>query len=192
MLYRSRREARNSQWGELYWGSGGEASSGRSLGAELPALENFAFENLRLKILQKIMLLKRGIKIGSATCRGSPRGHIFKSLASKPQVLKNCPVLGSRTALFFDWLKFCRSGEKCFFRPFFFEIDGKNFLRPFFRKTLAFVSLALTSSIPVLGLGFFLCPWPWPRALFPRLHLWQHDSTDCINRLCGRWLMITL
>ena len=35
-----------------------------------------------------------------------PRGHILKSLASKPQVLKNCPVLGSRTALFFEQLKF--------------------------------------------------------------------------------------
>ena len=41
--------------------------------------------------------------------RGSPRGHILKSLAlaSKPQVLKNCPVLGSRKALFFETLKFC-------------------------------------------------------------------------------------
>ena len=51
--------------------------------------------------------------------RGRPRGHIFKSLAlalaskvkslalaSKPQVLENCPVLGSRTALFFEQLKF--------------------------------------------------------------------------------------
>ena len=49
-----------------------------------------------------------------------PRGHILKSLAlalaskvqslalaSKPQVLENCPVLGSRTALFFEQLKFC-------------------------------------------------------------------------------------
>ena len=41
-----------------------------------------------------------------------PRGHILKSLAlalalaSKPQVLENCPVLGSRTALFFELLKF--------------------------------------------------------------------------------------
>ena len=51
------------------------------------------------------------------------RGHIFKSLASKPQVLENCPVLGLRTALFFEWLKFCRSAEKCFSRPFFLEID---------------------------------------------------------------------
>ena len=29
------------------------------------------------------------------------------ALASKPQVLENCPVLGSRTALFFESLKFC-------------------------------------------------------------------------------------
>ena len=33
--------------------------------------------------------------------RGRPRGHILKSLASRPQVLENWPVLGSRTALFF-------------------------------------------------------------------------------------------
>ena len=42
-----------------------------------------------------------------------PQGHILKSLASKvkslasrPQVLENWPVLGSRTALFFGMLKF--------------------------------------------------------------------------------------
>ena len=44
-----------------------------------------------------------------------PRGYILKSLASKVkslalasklQVLENCPVLGSRTALFFEQLKF--------------------------------------------------------------------------------------
>ena len=40
--------------------------------------------------------------------RGRPQGHILKSLAlaSKPQVLENCPVLSSRTALFFEQLKF--------------------------------------------------------------------------------------
>ena len=40
--------------------------------------------------------------------RGRPRGHILKSLAlaSKLQVLENCPVLGSMTALFFELLKF--------------------------------------------------------------------------------------
>ena len=50
-------------------------------------------------------------------------------------------VLGSRTALFFEWLKFCRSARKCFSRPFFLEIDRKkNFKTFFLRKTLAFVS----------------------------------------------------
>ena len=38
--------------------------------------------------------------------RGRPRAHILKSLASKHQVLENCPILGSRTALFFEQLKF--------------------------------------------------------------------------------------
>ena len=95
-----------------------------------------------------------------------PRRHIIKSLtlASKPQVLNNCPVLGSRTALLFEWLKFCRSVEKCFFRPYCLEIDGKNFFKTFFlRKTLAFDSL-------VLGLGLeHSCPWP--RILFVSLAL---------------------
>ena len=104
-----------------------------------------------------------------------PRGHIFKSLAlaSKPQVLENCPVLGSRTALFFEWLKFCRSAEKCFSGPFFFlEIDRKKIFKTFFlRKTLAFVSLVLSleHSCPWPWPRIFLCPWPW--ALCPRLHL---------------------
>ena len=47
--------------------------------------------------------------------RSWPRGQILKSLAlaskvkslaSRPQVLENWPVLGSRTALFFELLKF--------------------------------------------------------------------------------------
>ena len=43
--------------------------------------------------------------------KGRPwlRGHVFKSLvlalASKLRCPQNCPVLGSRVALFFDWLK---------------------------------------------------------------------------------------
>ena len=62
-------------------------------------------------------------------------------------------VLGSRTVLFFEWLKFCRSAGKCFSRPFFLEIDRKkNFKTFFLRKALAFVSL-------VLGLEHS-CPWP--------------------------------
>ena len=52
-----------------------------------------------------------------------------KSLASKPQVLENCLVLGPRTALFFELLKVCGAPEKLFGKPvsgerlkFFFEI----------------------------------------------------------------------
>ena len=48
--------------------------------------------------------------------RGRPQGHIFKSLvlasklkslvlASNPTSPRKCPALGSRAALFFDWLK---------------------------------------------------------------------------------------
>ena len=55
---------------------------------------------------------------GRSWSRGHPRGHILKSLAlasnvkflalaSRPQVLENWPVLGSRTALFFELLKVC-------------------------------------------------------------------------------------
>ena len=53
-----------------------------------------------------------------------PQGHILKFLAMgwKPQVLKNCPGLGSRTALFFAFLKFCRSPEKKFDDLFIMEI----------------------------------------------------------------------
>ena len=45
---------------------------------------------------------------GRPWSQGRPRGHILKSLASKPQVLENCPVFGLRTACtFFEQLKFC-------------------------------------------------------------------------------------
>ena len=124
--------------------------------------------------------------------------HILKSLAlaSKPQVLKNWPVLGSRTALFFELLKFCGALEKFFGKRLFVEIAWKIFVKTFFFfwRALALVSLvlglglehscpwprafpSLASRVSVLGkavlglgLGFFLCPWP--RALCPQLHLW--------------------
>ena len=44
------------------------------------------------------------------------------ALASRPQVLENWPVLGSRTALFFELLKFCGALEKFFGKRFFVEI----------------------------------------------------------------------
>ena len=56
--------------------------------------------------------------------QGCPQGHILKSLAlaSRPQVLKNWPVLGSRTAIFFELLKFCGAPEKLFGKRFFVKI----------------------------------------------------------------------
>ena len=54
--------------------------------------------------------------------RGRPRGQILKSLASRPQVLENWPVLSSRTALFFGMLKFCGALEKFFGKRFLVEI----------------------------------------------------------------------
>ena len=64
-----------------------------------------------------------------------PRGQILKSLAlalaskvkslalaSRPQVLENWPVLGSRTARFFGMLKFCGALEKFFGKRFLVEI----------------------------------------------------------------------
>ena len=146
--------------------------------------------------------------------RWSPRGHILKSLAlaskvkflvlvlaSRPQVLENRPVLGSRTAVFFELLKFCEALENFFGKRFFVEIAWKIFVKTFFffffweHLRLCPWSLALASSIPVLGLEsvcprkgcpwpwprIFLCPWPWPRALCPRLHLWLWQKINFLQ-----------
>ena len=70
---------------------------------------------------------------GRSWPRGRPRGQILKSLAlaskvkslalaSRPQVLENWPVLGSRTARFFRMLKFCEALEKFFGKRFLVEI----------------------------------------------------------------------
>ena len=110
------------------------------------------------------------------------------ALASRPQVLENWPVLGSRTALIFELLKYCGVLEKFFWKTFFCGHRLKNFCEDFFfgeHLRLCPWSLALASSITVLGLEsvcprkgcpwpwprIFLCPWPWPRALCPRLIL---------------------
>ena len=82
--------------------------------------------------LKQWNLLQKGVKgtfyqrwspRGRPWPRGRPRGHILKSLAwaskvkslalaSKLQVLENCPVLGSRTALFFEQLNFVGKRQK--------------------------------------------------------------------------------
>ena len=84
--------------------------------------------------------------------RWSPRGQILKSLAlaskvkslalaskvkslalaSRPQDLENWPVLGSRTAVFFELLKFCEALEKYFVKHFFVETARKIFVKTFF------------------------------------------------------------
>ena len=103
---------------------------------------------------------------------------------SRPQVLENWPVLGSRTALFFELLKF-RERLKNFLEKVILWRSLEKFLwRPFFSCVLgpcpwprAFLSLAsrvsvLGKAVLGLGFGFFLFPWPWPRAVCLRLHLW--------------------
>ena len=110
-------------------------------------------------------------------------------LASRPQVLENWPVLGSRTALFFELLKFCGALEKFFRKRFFVEIACKNFCEDFFfffflwrspEKFLWRPFFFLESTCAwVLGLGLEhscpwpreclsseSCPWPWP---WPRI-----------------------
>ena len=94
------------------------------------------------------------------------------ALASRPQVLENWPVLGSRTALFFELLKFCEALEKFFGKRFFVEIAGKIFVKTFFFffffeiackifvKTFFFFWRALALVSLVLGLEH---PCPWPR-----------------------------
>ena len=66
--------------------------------------------------------------------RGCPRGHILKSLAmtSRPQVLENWLVLGSRTEPFFELLKIGAALEKFFGKRFFMEIALTNFCEDLF------------------------------------------------------------
>ena len=80
------------------------------------------------------------------------------------EVLENCPVLGSRTAVFLESLKFCISFfvEKLVFLEIFdcvfLRIPEKKFLKTFFfflENTCACV-LALERVCPQKG-----CLWPW-------------------------------
>ena len=153
-------------------------------------LANYAIGQLQNYITQSLPETSKLHVFCSKIKRHWPRRPLASkvkslALASKSQFLENCPVLGSRTAVFFELLKFCRSPEKNFSRPFCFGKRLKKILKTFFLRTLAPLSLA--SSIPVLGLErvcprkgcpwpwprIFLRPWPWPRAMCPRFHLWH-------------------
>ena len=85
-----------------------------------------------IKVAQRVPVVKKHGDLCNCQ-RWSPRGHNLKSLAlaskvkslalaSRPQVLENWPVLGSRTALFFGMLKFCGALEKLFGKRFLVEI----------------------------------------------------------------------
>ena len=105
--------------------------------------------------------------------------------ASSPRKLA-CPRLEDSSIF---WIvKILCSAWKLFWKTFFRGDRLKNFCEDLFFFFLestcacvlgpwprAFLSLASRVSVlgkAVLGLGLFLCPWPWPRALYPRLHLW--------------------
>ena len=90
--------------------------------------------------------------------RWRPRGHILKSLASKPQVLENCPVLGTRIALVFLPLKFCwkapEAPQKIFKELFLFSSSGDRLKK--ILETFSFDFLFLENTCR-------MCPWSWPR-----------------------------
>ena len=110
----------------------------------------------------------------------APKGKSM-SLTSKPQDLENCPALGSRTALFFEY--FVRKRQK----------SQRKFAKTFF-VFLLWRSPVENTYACVLGLGFeHSCFWPleslpseglslalvsvflggpWPRALCPQHHLY--------------------
>ena len=100
---------------------------------EPPSVINWIKVLLHAVVLSSLCILQRWSPRGRPWPRGRPRGQILKSLAlaskvkslalaSRPQVLENWPVLGSRTALFFGKLKFCRAVEKFFGKRFLVEI----------------------------------------------------------------------
>ena len=123
-------------------------------------------------------------EVESSRPRGRPRGHILKSLASKvkslaltlasrPQVLENRPVLGSRTARFFGMLKFCGALGDLFF--FYLEIAWRIFVKTFF--FFFWRALALC----VLGLGLeHSCPWPRECLSSERLSLALASNFFCV------------
>ena len=106
-----------------------------------------------------------------------PRGHILKSLASKPQVLEHCPVLGSRTALFLNrWnfvgkrQKHCGKSAKTIFLVSSSRDRLKKIFKDLFRLKKNFEDFFLRSPEEKFWRPFFffentcVCVLgPWPR-----------------------------
>ena len=142
--------------------------------------------------------------------RGLKSSKIGLSSARGQQYFLNCLNIVERLKNFFENVFLWRSLEKFLWRAFFFFFwrSPEKFLwRPFFffGEGLRLCSWSLASRVSVLGktvlgLGFFLCPWPWPRALCSRLHLWSLTYTtahyvtkstthcDCLFRRFGNLL----
>ena len=125
-----------------------------------------------------------------------PLGHILKSLASKvkslalasrSQILENWPVLGSRTALFFELLKFCGALET------FFRGDRlKNFCEDLFFFEIACFWRALALVSLVLGLGLVhSCPWPRECLSSERLSLALASASDFFVSLASSLMFST-
>ena len=85
----------------------GKASNAVALPSNVVSLLRTSLLNLSISTANSVLSPSLKPEVESSG-RPWPRGHILKSLslASKPQVLENCPVLGSRTAQFFEQLKF--------------------------------------------------------------------------------------
>ena len=112
---------------------------------DLNTLEVFAYAHDEVEKLSGQLLIDTVNQRWSPRGRPWPRGQILKSLAlaskvkslalalaSRPQVLENWPVLGSRTTLYFELLKFCEALEKFFGKRVFVEIARKIFVKTFF------------------------------------------------------------
>ena len=98
---------------------------------QLSQTTEFYVDCISVMIYYLLVNCKTVILRWSPRGRPWPRGHILKSLALaskvtslalRPQVLENWPVLGSKTAVFFELLKFCGAVEKFFGKRFFVEI----------------------------------------------------------------------
>ena len=154
------------------------------LSASLALWASFLETVLFLVNENMVALNQRWSPRGRPWPRGRPRGHILKSLAlaskvkslalaSRPQVLENWPVLGSRTALAFELLKFCEALDNLFGKRFkIFVKTFSFFFFFFFWRALALVSL-------VLGLEHS-CPWPRECLSSERLSLALASDFFCV------------
>ena len=143
------------------------------------------------QLLKQVLMIRGGVLENVLSLRTSSRTH-FEVLGLEGQVLGlglealspqklPCPRLKNSTI---SWIvKSSRSARKIFWKTFFSGDCLKNlsddlFLYFFyFWRALALVSLVLGLGLehscpwPREGLSSVGCPWHWPRALCPRLHL---------------------